>query len=87
MGDAADIRRNADNQNRYREVNERVMAVKAEFDLLAEGGRRIVEVLCECSDASCADRVEITRVAYERVRSDRETFVLTCGHDRGWSRS
>jgi hypothetical protein len=83
MGDATDIRRNADNQKRYREVNERVTEANADFDLPAEGGRRIVEVLCECGDASCADRVEITRVTYERIRSDPETFVLTRAHDQG----
>jgi hypothetical protein len=79
--DAIDIKRNADNQNRYRDVNERVMETNARFDL--DGEARTVEVLCECGRAGCADRVEVTRELYERLRSDPETFVLKPGHEEG----
>jgi hypothetical protein len=77
-----EIARNADNQNLYREANERVMETNARFDLAGEEDR-IVEVFCECGDGGCAERVALTREAYERVRSDSETFVLIPGHDKG----
>jgi hypothetical protein len=85
MGEDAgvtDIKRNADNQNRYRDVNEGVMERNARFDLDGEK-HRTVEVLCECGMAGCADRVEVTREIYERLRADPETFVLTPGHEEG----
>jgi hypothetical protein len=85
MGEHAfgtDIKRNADNQNRYRDVNERVMETNARFELDGER-HRTVEVLCECGSAGCADRVEVTRAIYERLRADPETFVLTPGHEEG----
>jgi hypothetical protein len=80
--DVTDIKRNADNQNRFRDVNERVMETNARFDLDGET-HRAVEVLCECGRAHCADRVEVTREMYERLRADPETFVLTPGHEEG----
>jgi hypothetical protein len=85
MGEDAgvtDIKRNADNQNRYRDVNERVMETNARFALDGER-HRSVEVLCECGRAGCADRVEVTREIYDRLRGDPETFVLTPGHEEG----
>src|SRR4030081_1998597 len=85
MGEHAgvtNIKRNADNQNRYRDVNERVMETNARFDLDGEV-HRSVEVLCECGRADCADRVEVTRAIYERLRADPETFVLKPGHEEG----
>jgi hypothetical protein len=85
MGEDAgvtDIKRNADNQNRYRDVNERVMETNARLELDGER-HRTVEVLCECGCADCADRVEVTRAIYDRLRADPETFVLTPGHEEG----
>jgi hypothetical protein len=80
--DAREIARNAGTQNRYRDVNERVMEANARFALPGEE-HRLVEVMCECGKASCADRVEITRDIYERLRSDPATFVLKHGHEDG----
>ena len=85
MGEHAgvtNIKRNADNQNRYRDVNERVMETNARFELDGEW-HRTVEVLCECGRADCAERLEVTREIYERLRSDPQTFVLTPGHEEG----
>jgi hypothetical protein len=80
--DTTDIRLNADNQNSYRDINERVMETHARFEL--EGERhRMVEVLCECGSANCAKRLQVTREIYERLRADPETFVLTPGHEEG----
>jgi two-component system nitrogen regulation response regulator GlnG len=38
--------------------------------------------VCECSDASCAHRVEATLEQYEEVRADGATFLLVPGHEQ-----
>jgi hypothetical protein len=58
------------------------METNARFALEGEQ-HRTVEVLCECGRAGCADRVEVTRASYERLRADPETFVLKPGHEEG----
>jgi 5-bromo-4-chloroindolyl phosphate hydrolysis protein len=66
------------NEAMFREVNERVEerlgAVLGEQDLLA--------VLCECADVGCNQRIQLSREAYERVRSDPAQFVVVPGHAR-----
>jgi hypothetical protein len=37
--------------------------------------------MCECGDASCLERVELTRVEYERVRAHRARFLVLPGHE------
>jgi hypothetical protein len=81
MADA--IERNAETQNLYREVNERVAEVYNQFgggsttDRMSE----VIELFCECGQqAPCEERVSISAVTYERVRSDPTTFVLLPGH-------
>ena len=43
----------------------------------------LVEVFCECGWQGCAERVAITRDAYEHVRSDGSTFAMVAGHEVG----
>ena len=35
---------------------------------------------CECSEASCRERVSLTRAEYEAVREDSRRFVVATGH-------
>ena len=82
MADA--IERNAEKQNRYREVNERVAEVYREFVAGAEGelASGVLELLCECGQqAPCGKRVRVSPEMYEHVRSDPTTFILYPGHD------
>ncbi|HEY2373161.1 MAG TPA: hypothetical protein VGH82_11470 [Gaiellaceae bacterium] len=58
----------------FRDVNERIAESAERFD--AES----TEFVCECSDATCADRVEATLEEYEDVRADATTFLLAPGH-------
>ena len=51
-------------------------------------GRRVVGVgprrtayLCECGDARCFERVELTDEEYERVRSHPARFLVAAGHE------
>jgi hypothetical protein len=81
MADA--IERNAETQNLYREVNERVAEVYSQFGSGATGDRmaELIELFCECGQqAPCEERVNISAATYERVRSDPTTFVLLPGH-------
>jgi hypothetical protein len=81
MADA--IERNAETQNLYREVNERVAEVNSQFaGGLAPGkSSELIELFCECGQQDpCDERVNVTAATYERVRADPTTFILLPGH-------
>jgi hypothetical protein len=65
------------NEALFREVNERVRAINAEF------GERLTEsqFVCECGDNECTGRVLLPVVEYERIRSDPALFVVCPGHE------
>ena len=65
------------NEALFREVNERIQDVNqalgtttGEFD-----------IVCECGDETCSDRIRVPFSVYERVRSDSKQFLLELGHD------
>lgn len=70
-------RRIAENESRFRDINERL-----ESDL-----RRLtaddepVDFICECGRLECSDSVRLTISEYERVRQDASTFVVVAGHE------
>ncbi len=37
--------------------------------------------MCECGQAECATRIQLTRAAYEHVRSEPLFFAVTPGHE------
>jgi hypothetical protein len=81
MADA--IERNAETQNLYREVNERVAEVYSQFGggVTADRVSELIELFCECGQqAPCEERVNVSAATYERVRSDPTTFILLPGH-------
>jgi hypothetical protein len=57
-------------------VNEQIRGLNQEY--AADGGT--MTVICECSDADCAERLELRVSEYERVRSDSLLFVIAKGH-------
>lgn len=66
----------AKNEHFFREVNERINE-KAEsqgFD------SHRYEFFCECSDGSCAERVEMTLREYEHIRAEPTRFVVKTNH-------
>ena len=74
--------RAAKNQSLLREVNERI-------EDLAEGKpsifedlqrSRMIDLACECMDATCTDRVAMTIAEYEEIRADSNTFFVRPGH-------
>ena len=70
-------RRLALNEAMFREVNERVEDMTNTFD--SESGT--FEIVCECGDTACTERLSVTRSVYERVRSDATHFLLSPGHE------
>ncbi len=65
----------AKNEILFREVNERL-------DDLATAWSKTTDYLCECSETSCAEIIELTSDEYERVRSRATVFVVLPGHER-----
>jgi hypothetical protein len=64
------------NEALFREVNEQIRGLNREFS--SDDGT--MTVICECSDADCAERLELRVSAYEGVRSDSLLFVVATGH-------
>lgn len=64
------------NEAVFREVNERVEGLAREFGVTDER----LELLCECGDASCVQRMSMTVGEYESLRSDPARFAVMPGH-------
>ena len=65
------------NEAMFREVNERVEDMTNTFD--SDSGT--FEVVCECGDATCTERLSVPKSVYERVRADATHFLLSPGHE------
>jgi hypothetical protein len=63
------------NEAVFREVNERIQEVASNFNLTSE-----LDLICECGDASCVERISLTRDEYEQIRSDAHLFAVASGH-------
>ena len=65
------------NEALFRQVNERLDDLNEALGWV--GGR--MQVVCECGDATCIERISMSPEEYEQVRSDTTTFALVEGHD------
>ena len=65
----------ARNQVVFREVNERIAEVTAEWNQA-----EMSLFVCECSDQACAESLEIAPAEYEQVRARGTRFVVFAGH-------
>jgi len=65
------------NEALFREVNERVEELTRGFGIDDEQ----IEVLCECGNQACVERIEMTLPDYRRVRADSRTFAIVPGHE------
>ena len=70
------VEKNALNQVVFREVNERIAELSAEWQQT-----EMVSFVCECSDPMCAESLEITPAEYEQVRADAVRFVIVSGQN------
>ena len=71
-------RRLAENEIRFRHLNERLRAASGTWD----PGEGRLELVCECGDENCALAVRLSPVEYEQVRADEAQFVVLPGHER-----
>jgi hypothetical protein len=64
------------NEAVFRDVNERIQDVASAFHLTSEP----LDLICECGDAGCVERISLTRAEYENVRADSHHFAVASGH-------
>lgn len=65
------------NEGVFREVNEQL---KSLADTLSTPVRRL-DLICECGQIDCTQRISLSGDAYEEVRSDPHRFVVHPGHE------
>ena len=70
-------RRVGENEALFRSINERQEEVAAAFGWLT--GR--LDIVCECGDRSCIERIALEPEDYRRVRADATLFAVLRGHD------
>jgi hypothetical protein len=64
------------NEAVFREVNERIEGLAETFDVKAP-----LDLVCECGDAACVERLSMTRAEYEKLRSEPHQFAVHPGHE------
>jgi hypothetical protein len=65
------------NEAVFRAVNERIQEVANAFQLNAEP----LDLICECGNASCVERITLTTAEYEELRSNAHHFAVASGHE------
>ena len=65
------------NEAVFREVNERIEGLAETFDLKSEP----LDLVCECGDATCVQRITMSLSDYEELRSDPHQFAVHPGHE------
>jgi hypothetical protein len=70
-------KRVVENEILFRDVNERLKGVSEGFgDVLPE-----FEIICECGDAVCTNRISMTLGDYEQLRASGTHFAVRHGHE------
>jgi hypothetical protein len=79
IGEVDDLRqkRLGLNEAVFREVNERI---KGLANLFKWGEPAPLDLVCECRNATCVKRIEMTRTEYEAIRAEETNFALYPGH-------
>lgn len=67
--------RAARNEVVFRQVNEEVAS-------LGQGSGVFGSFVCECSDTSCVERIDVSLHDYEAVRANPRRFMVRPGHER-----
>jgi len=66
------------NEGVFREINERLRDLDEKFPLRGES----LELICECGNAGCDERIQLTRSDYEALRADPRLFAVVPGHEK-----
>lgn len=64
------------NESVFRSVNEQIESLADRFQL----ADRMLDLVCECGNADCAERLRMSRDAYGELRADARTFAVVPGH-------
>jgi hypothetical protein len=64
------------NEAVFREVNERIEELAEKFEL----GSAPLDLICECGDMNCVQRISMTPAEYTELRSDPQLFAVYPGH-------
>ena len=65
------------NEAVFREVNERIENLAETFQL----GSQPLDLICECGDATCVQRIHMTHTEFEELRSESHQFAVYPGHE------
>ena len=65
------------NEALFREVNERIERVSETLQVTTER----LAILCECGNAECVERLNVSLPEYERVRAESTLFFVRPGHE------
>lgn len=63
------------NEALFRAVNEQIEALNQRL-----AGPGPMDIVCECADAQCVERLHVELSEYERVRKDAHRFLVAPGH-------
>ena len=64
----------AANEDLFRQVNERIVELTDKW-----GGN--LDLVCECANTECTQRVALTLRRYEQLRQDARHFAVLPGHE------
>jgi hypothetical protein len=71
-------RRLAENEVRFRDLNERLRDSGAAW----EGREGVLGLVCECGNEDCTAAIELNAREYEAVREVETQFLVLRGHER-----
>ena len=66
------------NEAVFREVNERINELAEHFGLEDQP----LDLVCECGDPNCVERISMSRADYEQLRSEPTHFAVHAGHEQ-----
>jgi hypothetical protein len=66
------------NEAVFREVNERLRKLADRFDPAG----RPMDMVCECGNVRCDERIRLTPAEYEELRADPRLFAIVPGHEK-----
>jgi len=61
----------------FRQVNDRIVELGERFGIRKE----VHELICECDDAGCTERLNVPASEYEHARSEQRWHVVAAGHE------
>jgi hypothetical protein len=67
------------NETVFRELNERLASLANKFSW---GPDEVLDLICECDDATCVERIRLTRSEYEAIREVPTHFAVFPAHAR-----